>query len=127
MKRSRKIALTLLASACFMASGCGSDPETLQNFYANQNDCIEEWGEDECEFDIDSHHYRGPRHYYSHGKPWYYSKKSGHATEVRPSMGASRFSPGSNLSKAVSSSSFSSSKTTRGGFGFSSFSHSGGS
>ena len=127
MKKSRKIALTLLASTCFMASGCGSEPDTLQNFYANQNDCVEEWGDDECEFDIDSHHYRGPRHYYSHGKPWYYSKKGGQPTEVRPSMGAYRFSPGSNLSKAVSSSSFSSSKTTRGGFGFSSSSHGGGS
>lgn len=125
MKKSRKIVLTLIASACLMATACSSDQKTRRNVYASKEDCTKDWGGDECEQASDGRRYQGPHYYYSAGRPWYFPRGQESPVETRPSQAASRM--GSDLHSPNALSSFASTKTTRGGFGhFSSF-HGGGS
>jgi len=125
MKKSRKIALTLIASACIMATSCSSEQKTQRNAYASKDSCTKDWGSDECEPAATGTGYLGPHYYYSGGMPWYYPRGQNTPIETRPSQGAYHVGPGMSSPHAVSS--FASSKTSRGGFGHSSSAHGGGS
>ncbi len=125
MKKSRKIALNLLASACIVAAGCSSQQETQRNLYASKDACANDWGSAECEPASTGTGYYGPHYYYYGGRPWYFPMGSNRPVEATPSQGSYNWRPGTRSSTAISS--FSSSKTVRGGFGFSSLFHGGGS
>lgn len=125
MKRSRRIALTLMASACILATGCNSEQKTQRNVYASKEDCVKDWNSDECESKQTSSgsRYYGPHYFYSGGRPWYFPRGQDAPVETRPSQGAYTMSPGQRSSHALSS--FASAKTSRGGFGHSSSFHGG--
>jgi hypothetical protein len=125
MKKSQKIVLTLIASACIMASACSSDQKTKRNVYASKAACADDWGGSECEPTSTGSDYHGPHYYYSGGRQMYYPMGHDAPVETRPSQGAYTMKSGMHSANAVSS--FTSSKTSRGGFGHSSSSHSGGS
>lgn len=127
MKKSRKIALTLIASACIMTTACSSDQKTQRNTYASKDDCTKDWGSDECEQSSTAtgNRYHGPHYYYMGGMPWYYPRGQDTPVATTPSQAMHTVGSGQQSPHAVSS--FASSKTTRGGFGHSSSSHGGGS
>lgn len=125
MKKSRKIALTLIASACIMASACSSEQKTQRDVYASRDACTNDWGSSECEPDQAGTGYHGPHYYYFGGRPWYYPRGYDTPVETRPGQGAYNLKPGLHSPNAVSS--FSSARTVRGGFGGSSSFHGGGS
>ena len=109
MKKSRKIVLTLIASACIAASACDSDQKTQRNVYASKEACANDWSSTD---------------YYG-GRPWYFQSGNETPVETKPSQGAYNMKPGASSPHAVSS--FSSSRTVRGGFGGSSSMQGGGS
>ncbi len=128
MKKSRKIALTLIASACIMATGCSSDQKdqkTQRNAYASKDSCTKDWGSDECEPAATGTGYHGPHYYYSGGMPWYFPRGQDTPVATQPSQAVHTLGSGQQSPHAVSS--FASSKTSRGGFGHSSSAHGGGS
>jgi hypothetical protein len=125
MKKSRKIVLTLIASACIMATACSSEQKTKRNVYASQGDCANDWGSSECEVVSTGTGYHGPHYYYSSGRQMYFPRGGDTPVETRPSQGAYNMKSGLHSANAISS--FTSSKTVRGGFGHSSSSHGGGS
>ncbi len=118
MKRSRRIALTIMASLALTA--CDDDQSTLQALYNSQQECIEDWGIDECEADDDSH-WHGPHYYYHNGRHHYYSKKAGGASvPVADSSSISKLSAGAAPTHATSTRATS---VSRGGFGSSASTH----
>jgi hypothetical protein len=122
MKRSRKIALTLIASACLFATGCGDDEKkTERQVYANKEACARDWDSGECEPDSSGRRYYGPHYYFMGSRVWYYPSGYSTPVETRPTMGASTLKPGSVSSGAVSH--VTSTHTTRGGFGSSASAH----
>lgn len=123
MKKSRKIVLTLIASACIMASACSSEQKTQRDVYSSKDACANDWGSSECEQDSTGRGYYGPHYYYYGGRPWYFPRGYETPVEARPTQGAYNMQPGMSSSHAVSS--FSSSRTVRGGFGGSSLFHGG--
>jgi hypothetical protein len=125
MKKSGKIALTLIASACIVASACSSEEKTQRNIYATKDACASDWGSDQCEQDESRTRYYGPHYYYYGGRPWYFPRGYQTPVETRPSQGAYTMRAVTGSPHAMSS--FSSSRTVRGGFGYSSFFHGGGS
>ncbi|HTZ16985.1 MAG TPA: hypothetical protein VMB78_00965 [Dissulfurispiraceae bacterium] len=125
MKKSRKIALTLIASACIAASACSSDQETRQDVYTSKDACANDWGSTECEPATTGHGYYGPHYYFYGGRPWYFPRGYETPVETRPSQGAYSMKPG--LHAPGASSSITSTRTVRGGFGASSSTHGGGS
>jgi hypothetical protein len=125
MKKSRKIALTLIASTCLIAAGCSSDQKTRRDVYASKDDCVKDWGGDECEQSAAGSRYHGPHYFYSGGMPWYFPRGQDTPVETRPTQGAYHAGAGQHSPSALAS--FASSKTSRGGFGHSSSSHGGGS
>ena len=125
MKKSRKIALTLIASVCIAASACSSDQKTERNVYASKDACSNDWGSSECEPDQTGRGYYGPHYYYYGGRSWYFPRGYETPVETRPTQGAFNMKPGAVSPHAISS--FSSSRTVRGGFGGSSSFHGGGS
>lgn len=125
MKKSRKIALTLMASACIVASACSTDQQTQRDVYASKDACANDWGSDQCEQDQTGTRTYGPHYYFYGGRPWYFPRGYETPMEARPGMGAYNMRPGASSSHAVSS--ITSSRTVRGGFGGSSFFHGGGS
>jgi uncharacterized protein YgiB involved in biofilm formation len=126
MKKSRKITLTLIASACIAASACSSDQKTQRDVYASKDACANDWGSNECEQDNRGTSYHGPHYYYYGGRPWYFPRGSETPVETRPLQGAYNMRPGG-LHSPNAVSSVTSSRTVRGGFGASSFFHGGGS
>jgi uncharacterized protein YgiB involved in biofilm formation len=123
MKKSRKIALTLLASTCIFAGGCGDEQvNTQRNLYASKDKCAQDWGDEECEQTTNG--YYGPHYYYSRGRPFYFPRNGSDSREVESHRGFLRSGPGMPSSSA--SSVVSSTKTIRGGFGRISGFHSGG-
>ena len=125
MKKSRRIALTLIASACIAASGCGTDQKTQRDIYSSKDACANDWGSGECEPDTTGAGYYGPHYYYYGGRPWYFPRGYETPVETRPTQGAYNMRPGLHSTNAVSS--ITSSRTVRGGFGALSFLHGGGS
>lgn len=115
MKRSKRIGLTLLASLSLTACG-GAEQPTERALYKSKQECAEDWGsDDDCE-DYGNGYYRGPHYYYSGGRPYYYSKKTGESLAVADSAKFSRVAAGSRSPKAATTIS---SSVSRGGFGFS--------
>ncbi|HMK57047.1 MAG TPA: hypothetical protein VK448_10465 [Dissulfurispiraceae bacterium] len=125
MKKSRKIALTLIASACIAASACSSEQKTQRDVYASRDACANDWGSDQCEQDQTGTRTYGPHYYFYGGRPWYFPRGYETPVETRPGQGAYNIKQGLHSPNAVSS--FAASRTTRGGFGGSSFFHGGGS
>jgi hypothetical protein len=120
MKKSRRIALTLIASACIVASGCSSDEEkkTERQVYASQDACAKDWGSGDCELDSKDRRYYGPHYYFIGSRLLYYPMGYSTPIETRPGMGASSLRPG-----AVSAGAVSHVSTSRGGFGSSAHAH----
>jgi len=115
VKRSRCIVLTLLASTCLVAGGCGNqNVETRRNLYASKDNCIKDWGEEDCEETPGGYHY-GPHYYYLGGRPWYFPRNASSPREVEPTKGFSRLA--ANSSSLNAHSVMSSSRVVRGGFG----------
>ena len=125
MKKSRKIALSLIASACLAASACSSDQETQRSVYSSKDACAKDWGSDECEPASTGSHYYGPHYYFYGGRPWYFPRGYETPVETRPSQGAYSMNPG--MHAPGSASSIASTRTVRGGFGASSALHGAGS
>jgi hypothetical protein len=123
MKKSRKIALTLIASACIVASGCGSDEEkkTERQVYASQDACAKDWGSGDCELDSKDRRYYGPHYYFIGSRVWYYPVGYSSPVEPRPGQGASALKPGAVSAGAVSH--VSATRSARGGFGSSAHAH----
>ena len=126
MKRSKKIVLTLIASASLGAYGCSSEQATHREIYASKEKCIEDWGTKEnCEEDKKYGTYYGPHYYHSGGGIYYFSHGSDNAVRLGDNARFSSIKQG--MKSPNSFSSFSSTKVTRGGFGRSSSFHGGGS
>jgi uncharacterized protein YgiB involved in biofilm formation len=122
MKKSRRIVLTLIASACIAAAGCSdSEQKTERQVYDSAEACQKDWGAGECETVKDQKRYYGPHYYFIGGRPWYYPTGYSTPVETRPNMGASTLKPGALSSSAVSH--VSASRVSRGGFGSSSHAH----
>ena len=125
MKKTKRIALTLLASTCLVASACSTDQKTQRDLYSSKNDCEKDWGGKDCEPDASGRGYSGPHYYHSGGRYWYYPRGQGAPVEANPTHGIYHTTPGMHSPQAISS--MSTSHTVRGGFGrFASF-HGGGS
>jgi hypothetical protein len=131
MKKSRKIALTLIASACIVATGCGSDEKkTERQIYASKEACAKDWDSKDCEYDQGSRRYNGPHYYFVGGRTWYYPAGYNSPVQSRPGQGSYTLTPGatstgavSRVSSSRSTSSSSVGSSSRGGFGSSSHSH----
>jgi uncharacterized protein YgiB involved in biofilm formation len=122
MKKSRPIALTIIASACIAAAGCSdSEQKTERQVYDSVEACQKDWGAGECETVRDQRRYYGPHYYFIGSRIWYYPVGYSTPMEPRPTMGASALKPGMRSASAVSH--VSSSHTTRGGFGSSAHAH----
>ena len=124
MKRSRSVALTILASACLIA-GCAEEQKTERDLYADKEKCEQDWGSAECEPARTGGGYYGPHYYYFGGRPWYFPFGRNEPVAARPDQAISRVQSGSRAPGAVASTS--SSRTLRGGFGGLSSFHGGGS
>jgi hypothetical protein len=129
MKKSRKIALTLIASACLMASSCGdSEKKTERQLYSSKEACEKDWDSKDCVFEQRDKRYYGPHYYFVGGRTWYYPSGYYNPVETRPGQGAFNLKPNTTSAGAVSrisSSRSTSSSSSRGGFGSSSASHGG--
>ncbi|MFZ5774478.1 MAG: hypothetical protein ACOY3Z_03220 [Thermodesulfobacteriota bacterium] len=113
MRRSPRIALTLLASISLAACDSADQP-TSQSVYLNRQDCAEEWSDDDCETDSDGH-WRGPHYYYHSGRHYYYPRAATAPAPVTKSATLARLfagAPGRTMATASGSKSVS-----RGGFG----------
>lgn len=126
MKRSKQIALTLIASTYLMAGGCSDQEEVnaMRQLYSSRDGCIQDWGDDDCEDQPDGSSY-SPHFFYSGGRPYYFPRNRHEPVEVEPHKGFSRYAPGTTSSHVRSV--MSSTRTVRGGFGHSASFHSGGS
>lgn len=110
MKRSRRIGLVLMASLSLAA--CDSQQATEQALYQNQQDCVEDWGLDD--WDYDDGHWHGPYYFLSGGRRHYYSKKGGVAMPLPATSKLASLAPGATPPHAISTKTASAS---RGGFG----------
>jgi hypothetical protein len=120
MMRSRKIVLTILASASLVAGGCSEEEiSTRREIYASQEKCAEDWNSEECE-DTGQGRYYGPHYFYTGAHPYFYSRLSGTADRVPESWGFSGTPEGGSSKRAIGSSV---SHISRGGFGKSSGQH----
>lgn len=113
MKRSPRIALTLLASLSLAACDSADQP-TLQSTYQSRQDCAEEWNNDDCEADSDGH-WRGPYYYHSSGRHYYYPKGGNAPQPVTNATTLSRLATGAASPRAIST--VPGSRVSRGGFG----------
>jgi uncharacterized protein YgiB involved in biofilm formation len=125
MKKSRRIALTLIASACIAASGCSKEQKTQRDIYASRDDCAKDWGGGECEPGSTAGVFHGPHYFYHGGSPMYFPRGGETAIATTPAQGVHNLRPGLHSPNAVSA--IAASRTVRGGFGHSSSSHGGGS
>lgn len=126
MKRSRKIVLTLIASASLGAYGCSSEQATQREIYTSKEKCIEDWGTQEnCEENKTYRTYYGPHYYRSGGGIYYFPHGSDKSALLGNNARFSSVAPG--MKSPNSFSSFSATKVIRGGFGRSSSFHGGGS
>ncbi len=125
MKRSREVALTLMASVCLVAGGCSSEEATKREMYLTKDKCAEDWGAKECEENETRSGYYGPHYFYRSGTTYYVPRGTDDSVPVRQDQGFSRIPQGTRSSNSVSS--LSSTRTVRGGFGSSAHSHGGGS
>jgi hypothetical protein len=124
MKKSKSIALTIIASACIVATGCSDDEKkTERQIYSSVDACEKDWGSGECEpdRDRDKRRYYGPNYYFIGSRVWYYPMGYGTPIETRPTQAASSLKPGAVSSGAVGH--MSSSHSARGGFGSSAHAH----
>lgn len=119
MKRSRRIGLILMASISLTA--CDSGQETQQALYQNRQECIEDWGNDECDDSDGDGYWHGPHFFYAGGRHHYFPKKTGGAAvPVAATSKLAGLAPGVAPSRAVSTKSGS---VSRGGFGGSAAGH----
>lgn len=125
MKRSREVALTLMASAWLVAGGCSSEEATTREMYTSKAKCAEDWGEKECEENETRSGFYGPHYYTRSGTTYYIPRGTDDPVPVRQDQGFSRVPPG--MRSSHSTASVSSTRTVRGGFGSSAHAHSGGS
>lgn len=74
MKRSKKIALTLIASISIGVSSCSQEQSTKREYYASKQRCAEDWGsDDKCEEDKNTPgYYYGPHYIYYRGYPHFF-------------------------------------------------------
>ena len=121
MKRSKEIALTLLASVSLVAGGCSQEQMTKREVYKTRQQCIDDWGsEEECEQDR-SGGYFGPHYVYWGGHPYYYPRGSVDPVPVRGNAQFAGVREG--MRSAYSAGTISDRHITRGGFGKSSSFH----
>jgi hypothetical protein len=125
VKRSRTVALTLVASAFLVAGGCSSEEATTREMYASKDKCAEDWGEKECEENQTRSGYYGPHYFYRSGTTYYVPRGSDEPVPVRHDQGFSRVAQGARSTNSVTS--VSSTRTVRGGFGSTAHAHGGGS
>lgn len=125
MKRSRTVALTLIASAVLVAGGCSTEEATTREMYASKDKCAEDWGEKECEENESRSGYYGPHYFYRSGTTYYVPRGTDEPVPVKQNQGFSRVSQGTRSSNSLTS--VSSVRTVRGGFGSSAQAHGGGS
>jgi uncharacterized protein YgiB involved in biofilm formation len=125
MKRSKRIALTLLASASLAAYGCSSEQATHREIYSTREKCVEDWGgDDKCEEGDGGSHYVGPHYIFRGGYPYYFPRSGGDPVALGRDAKFSGIHPGM---KSPQSAGTLSTSVTRGGFGRSASLHSGGS
>jgi uncharacterized protein YgiB involved in biofilm formation len=126
MKRSKRIALTLLASASLAACGCGSEQATQREIYASKEKCVEDWGgDDKCEEGSGGRHYVGPHYIFRGGYPYYFPRGGGDPVPLSRDARFSGVQPG--MKSSHSAGTLSTTRVSRGGFGRSSSLHAGGS
>jgi uncharacterized protein YgiB involved in biofilm formation len=126
MKRSKRIALTLLASASLAACGCSSEQATQREIYASKEKCVEDWGgDDKCEEGSGGRHYVGPHYIFRGGYPYYFPRGGGDPVPLSRDARFSGVQPG--MKSPHSAGTLSTTHVSRGGFGRSSSLHGGGS
>jgi uncharacterized protein YgiB involved in biofilm formation len=126
MKRSKRIALTLLASASLAAYGCGSEQATQREIYASKDKCVEDWGgDDKCEEGQGGRHYYGPHYIFRGGYPYYFRPGSRDPLPLGRDARFSGIHPG--MRSPHSAGTLSTTRASRGGFGKSASLHGGGS
>lgn len=124
MKRSKEVALVLIATASLVA--CGPDTQsTRREYYASREKCQEDWGSDKCDEDPQRGIYTGPHYFYYGGHPYYFPRGSDTPVQAGSGMRISALSEGMRSANTLGT--VSDSHIVRGGFGKSSFSHGGGS
>jgi hypothetical protein len=125
MKKSRRIALTLIASVCIATLGCSKEQKTKRDLYSSRDDCAKDWGSSECEPNTTGGSFYGPHYFYHGTSPMYFPRGSETAIATTPVQGVHNLTPGVHSPNAFSA--IAASRTVRGGFGHSSSSHGGGS
>jgi hypothetical protein len=127
MKRSKKIALSLIASVSLTA--CSQEytyQRTQREVYPTKEQCVEDWGdEQECEQDTATRRYYGPHYMFRSGYPYYYRSGSADPVPVSKDAKFARLSEGTRSPR--SSGTLSSRHISRGGFGRSAALHGSGS
>ncbi len=126
MKRSKKIALTLMASVSIAAFSCSEEQQAQREIYATKEQCVRDWSAgDECERDVSSNRYFGPRYFFYGGYPHYYRSGGTELVPVSKDANFSNVKPGMRSPHSIGS--FAVTHVSRGGFGKSSAFHGGGS
>ncbi len=115
MKRSKQIALALIASISITA-GCSEKVPTSREVYKSRQACIEDWGTpEECQEDNTQRgYYHGPHYIYMGGYPYYY--RTGYDDPMPVSRSAKFASVAEGSSSSLSAHRISS-NISRGGFG----------
>ncbi len=124
MKRSRKIALTLLASISLTATGCSQQQPTQREIYLTRENCVQDWGsEANCEPSTTGTAYFGPQYYYRGGYPYYFPKDRDEPVPVDRNARFSQLAPGQK--SQLSAGTMTATHISRGGFGRASAFHGG--
>jgi hypothetical protein len=119
MKRSKKIALVIIASVTL--TSCGSNTQqTQRDVYSTKEQCADDWGDKDCEDAGTSgssggHYFMGPHYYAYGGRSYYFPRGSSGSSEPVQATSLPRFKSG--LSRASGVSRTISSSVSRGGFG----------
>jgi uncharacterized protein YgiB involved in biofilm formation len=121
MKRSKKIALTLLASVSLVACGCNQEQMTRREVYKTKQQCIDDWGSDDaCEPDRSGGYY-GPHYIYRGGSAYYFPRGSVDPVPVAGNAKFANVHEGMRSNQSVGT--ISDRHISRGGFGRSSLFH----
>lgn len=124
MKRSQRIALTLLASVSLTATGCSQQQPTQREVYLSKENCAQDWGsEANCEPSSTGTAFWGPNYYYRGGYPYYFPKDRDEPVPVDRNAQFSRVAPGAK--SPLSAGTLATTHIARGGFGRGSASHGG--
>jgi hypothetical protein len=119
MKRSKKIALVIIASVTL--TSCGSKTQqTQRDVYTTKEQCVDDWGEKDCEDTGTSgasinHTYMGPHYFNYGGVPYFFPRGSSSTSEPVNGSSVPRFKSGITHSSGAFHTI--SSSVARGGFG----------